>query len=181
MAGTPRTIVEIGAGDGVFMLSVSRRLVARWRDVSITLLDRQDIVREETRQRFAALGWRAQPSVTDVFEFLEEAHELDVIIANLFLHHFRESDLARLFRHAAGLAPLFIACEPRRSFAALQASQFVWAIGCNRVTRHDAAASARAGFRGKELSHLWPKDGWELYERPAGLFSHCFVARHAKL
>ena len=39
----PRTIIEIGAGDGTFMLSVARRLASRWPDVEVTLLDRQDL------------------------------------------------------------------------------------------------------------------------------------------
>jgi hypothetical protein len=46
------------------------------------------------------------------------------------------------------------------------------------VTRHDAEASVRAGFCGRELSELWPKsDAWVLTERAAWPFSHLFVAR----
>jgi hypothetical protein len=51
------------------------------------------------------------------------------------------------------------------------------AIGCNDVTRHDAVASVRAGFRDGQLSALWPAGPWKLTERGAGLFSHLFVAR----
>jgi hypothetical protein len=57
-------------------------------------------------------------------------------------------------------------------------SRLLWAIGCNHVTLHDAAASVRAGFRGQELLALWPhSSGWDLQEHAAGLFSHSFVAR----
>jgi hypothetical protein len=50
-------------------------------------------------------------------------------------------------------------------------------IGCNAVTCHDAPVSVRAGFKGRELSTLWPRDGeWEITERRAGLFSYLFVA-----
>jgi hypothetical protein len=46
---------------------------------------------------------------------------------------------------------------------------------------HEAVVSARAGFRGKELSALWPAaDQWELDEQGAGLFSHRFIARRAQ-
>jgi hypothetical protein len=179
----PRTIIEIGAGDGAFMLSVARLVATRWQRVEVTLLDRQEAVRKDVGTKFAALGWQLRVVTSDVFDFLERARPpFDAIIANLFLHHFEEERLVRLFRHAAGLAPLFIACEPRRAFPAIQASRLLWAIGCNDVTRHDAPASARAGFRDRELSALWPKrEGWTLRERPAGLFSHSFVARHADL
>ena len=51
-------------------------------------------------------------------------------------------------------------------------------IGCNDVTRHAAKISVRAGFTENELSALWPSDsGWRLTERPAGQFTHCFVAQ----
>jgi len=179
----PRSLIEIGAGDGAFMLSVARQLAGRWPDVRITLLDRLDLVSEEMRERFTELGWQVRTVARDLFDFLEkDAPSFDVMVANLFLHHFPERELVRLFNHAAGLTRLFVACEPRRSFPVIQASRLVGAIGCNRVSRHDAFVSARAGFRGEELSALWPKGhGWQLGERPAGLFSHCFVARHAEL
>jgi len=70
-----------------------------------------------------------------------------------------------------------VALEPRRHFAARLGCELLWMIGCNRVTRHDARLSVRAGFRGQELSSLWPNiDGWSAHEQPAGLFSHLFVA-----
>jgi len=179
----PRSVIEIGAGDGAFMLSLARQLAGRWPDVTVTLLDRLDLVGGETRERFAGLGWQVRTIARDVFEFFDEqGASFDIVVANLFLHHFPERELVRLFSHAARLTRLFVGCEPRRSFPVITASRLVGAIGCNRVSRHDAFVSARAGFRGEELSALWPKgQGWQLAERPAGLFSHCFVARHDEL
>jgi hypothetical protein len=102
----------------------------------------------------------------------------DAVIANLFLHHFEDARLAELLRGIARIARVFIAVEPRRSRWALACSRQLWAIGCNRVTRHDAPVSVRAGFAGNELSRLWPTDGrWSLEERAAGCFSHLFIAR----
>ena len=40
----PRRILEIGAGDGKFMLAVARRLAKNWPAVELTLLDRIDLV-----------------------------------------------------------------------------------------------------------------------------------------
>jgi hypothetical protein len=41
--------------------------------------------------------------------------------------------------------------------------------------------SVHAGFRGSELSALWPRHpkGWRLREYPAGLFSHCLRAERS--
>jgi SAM-dependent methyltransferase len=177
----PREIVELGSGDGTFLLRVARRLAPMgWRELSVTMVDRQDIVAEKTRQAFRALGWEVEVAEADVFDFLAAAEQesADLIVANLFLHHFDDARLADLLRMAADVAPCFVACEPRRSALALAGSRLLWAIGCNDVTRHDAVVSVKAGFRGQELSALWPKNRlWQLSEGPAGLFSHAFVAR----
>jgi hypothetical protein len=178
----PRTLLDLGAGDGTFMLRIARRLASRWPGVTAILLDRQDIVSRETRDAFAALNWNVETMTADVLDFLGHAKSsgVDVITSNLFLHHFTHEQLAGLLAQAAQTGWLFVACEPRRAKLAVRASRLLWSIGCNDVTVHDAVTSARAGFDGKELSALWPsRDGWDLHEQPAGLFSHCFVARRA--
>lgn len=173
---TPKRIIELGGGDGTLMLGVARKL--RWPDVELILVDRQDIVATQTRAGFAALGWRLRVLRGDVFGFLGDGGApADIVVANLFLHHFGDADLARLLRGAAALAPLFVACEPRRSAFSLLASRMLFAVGCNDVSRHDAVASVRASFDGTELSRLWPnEEGWRLHERSAWPFTHCFVA-----
>jgi hypothetical protein len=178
----PKRIIELGSGDGTFMLGVARALAPRWPDVTLVLLDRQDIVSEASREKFHALGWRIESATADVFAFLD-AHQTgaaDIISANLFLHHFSNDQLSRLFNSAARLAPLFVACEPERSGLALTASHMLFAIGCNDVTRHDAVVSVRAGFAGRELSQLWPTYArWNLHEHAAFPFTHCFAANSA--
>jgi len=175
----PRTIVDLGCGDGRFMLRVARRVAPHWRNVTVVLVDQQDIVSRATREAFGAIGWRPEPHAGDVFEFLKaRSSPVDVITANLFLHHFDGDGLGRLLAAAARLAPLVVACEPRRAKFVVRASRLLWIIGCNDVSIHDAVVSARAGFAGKELSARWPRqDPWELDERPAGLFTHRFIAR----
>jgi hypothetical protein len=179
----PRTILELGAGDGTFMLHLARRLASRWQGVRVILLDRQAIVSDETREGFRRLGWQIETITADVFEFLDRREELsvDILTANLLLHHFTSEQVERLFAQAAVLAPLFVGCEPRRAMPGLICSRLLWVIRCNAVTRHDAAVSVRAGFAATELSQLWPKGGqWQLHEHAAGLFTHCFVAHHVE-
>ena len=52
----PKRIVELGAGDGTFMLGVARRLAARWPGVALVLVDRQAIVSDATRRALRGLG-----------------------------------------------------------------------------------------------------------------------------
>jgi hypothetical protein len=179
----PRHLLEIGAGDGTFLLAAARRLARRWPGVQVTLLDRQALVRPETVAGFEGLGWTARLVTDDVFRWLEQSEGMyDTVVANLFLHHFSEPQLGGLLRGLAKRSRSFIAIEPRRAALPLGMSRLLWLIGCNRVTRHDAVASVRAGFAGNELSGSWPTDGsWRVSERRAGLFSHMFSAEAGRV
>jgi len=175
----PLRMVELGAGDGTLLLRVARQFAASGVCAEVTLIDNQDLVSAATRAAFAALGWRVECVAADVFRWLDQAAPaVDVMLANLFLHHFTNSQLERLLRLVAVRTNLFIACEPRRSPLALAASRMLGFIGCNGITRHDARVSVRAGFAGRDLSARWPAGGaWELSEHPAGCLSHCFIAQ----
>ncbi len=176
----PKRLLDLGAGDGDFLLRVARRLSASWPGVSASLLDRLSLAAPSTLQEFEKLGWRAEKTIADVFVWARQssAKPAEAVVANLFLHHFSEAQLAELFRAVGQAARLFVAVEPRRAAWPLGCSRLLWAVGCNAITQHDAAASVRAGFAGRELSALWPgDDGWILTEKPAGLFSHVFIAR----
>ena len=163
-----RRIAEIGAGDGHF---AARLAAALGGDPRMTLVDQQEM---------CGVPITATCVRADVFDWLEHAGDYDVIVANLFLHHFDRDRLAAMLRLVAGHTRLFVACEPRRSGMALAGSRLLGLIGCNDVTRHDAVASVRAGFGDGELSALWPKENaWTLAEGARAPFSHCFVARRA--
>jgi len=177
----PATIAEIGAGDGAFALRVARSLPVRGA-AAFTLLDRQAIVSSATRTGFERAGWSVHPVQADVLDWLADplTTRFDAIVANLFLHHFESAPLAAMLARVAERTGVFVACEPRRSRAALAGSHLLGLIGCNDVTRHDAVASVVAGFHGRELSAFWPAClAWTLEEAPRGLFSHLFVARRA--
>jgi hypothetical protein len=140
------------------------------------IADRQPIVSVETRASFVRLGWRCENLTGDVFATLPLIKP-DIVTANLFLHHLDGPALAQLLALAAARAKGLAACEPRRSFLALMGAQLVGVLGANDVTRHDAVASVRAGFRGHEISNLWPRRaGWSLHEQGIPPFTHGFTA-----
>ena len=179
---SPRLIVELGAGDGTFLLRVVQQPTLRWPGGTIIFVDRQSLVSRRTREAFNAMGWEVETAETDAVAWLQQAAHgtVDLMLANLFLHHFHTPQLTALLASAATHANLFVACEPRRSYAAIAGSFLLGAIGCNDVSRHDAVVSVRAGFTGQELSTLWPAASrHRLEEYAAGLFSHCFVAQRA--
>jgi len=180
--GAPKAwrLLDLGAGDGQFMWQVAKRLPQEWKGTTLALLDKQCGISPLASHGLESLGWQVRSLCADANAWLQNApiNYWSAMCANLFLHHFTEEDLRRLLRLVSEHTGIFIAVEPRRSPMALAASRMVGLIGCNRVTRHDAVVSVRAGFIGNDLSQLWPKNGgWLLEERPAGLFSHLFVAR----
>jgi hypothetical protein len=185
-------VLEIGAGDGSLMLGVAQALVPCWSGVEFTLLDRQALIDPTTIARYGDLGWTVIEEVGDVLDWAAGSTDQpgatasepwDLIVANLFLHHFEGAQLALILGGIAHKSQRFFACEPRRDWLALAGSHMIGAIGANHVTREDSVLSVHAGFNGDELSVLWPHHGrpWQVQEYSAGLFSHCFRAERAGL
>lgn len=177
----PLRVLELGAGDGTLLLGVAAGLAGSWPPVALTLLDRQRLVERATLDGYATLRWTAGVEVADVLDWAaahDDGSRWDLIVANLFIHHFDGRALAVLLGAIAARTDRFFACEPRRARLALCASHLVGALGANAVTREDAVLSVHAGFRDAELTSLWPgaRDEWRLEEYPAALFSHCLRA-----
>ena len=184
----PMQVLELGAGDGTLLLGVARALAPDWPKVRLTLLDRQALVSAATLAAYARVGWTVRVVTRDVLDWAapqaatdvtEPAERWDLISTALFLHHFQGAELDTVLGAVASRADRFFACEPRRAWLALAGSHLVGALGANAVTRQDAVLSVQAGFRGQELSTLWPSPAaaWLSEEHAAGLFSHCFSAQ----
>lgn len=181
----PLRVLEIGAGDGTLMLGVAQALESAWPKVALTLLDRQALVTPATVAKYQAVGWTVTTEVADVLDWAARDTDTsadapprwDLVVANLFLHHFEGPQLQGLLQAIALKSDRLLACEPRREWLALAGSHLTRMLGANAVTREDAVLSVHAGFNGQELSALWPALGerWRIQEQAAGLFSHCFV------
>ena len=110
-AGREVRVIEIGAGDGELFLRVAQQLASKSRSADVTFVDLQDLLRDETKAAFAALGWRVRSVKSDVLQWLSDSagENGNVIIANLFLHHFSDAQLANLFSLAARQSRALIA------------------------------------------------------------------------
>ncbi len=133
------------------LLRLAGTLNPRWTEVELTLLDRHDLVTENTRRAYLGLDWSVTVICADALAWAQApaAERYDLCVATLFLHHF---DSARLMALLAAAA-----------------------------TRKDAVTSVAAGFRGQELSAVWdlaPAD-WIVDEFLALPFTHCFSAVRA--
>jgi hypothetical protein len=187
----PLRLLELGAGDGSLMLRIAQHVARAWPPVQLTMLDRQAVVDTVTCAALCRLGWTTQVMIADALKWAAPTSppaqqavqsppqpRWDMIVTNLFLHHFDDLQLPKLLAGIAARCDAFIACEPRRSRLPLLGSHLIGALGVNGVTRHDAVLSVRAGFRDSEISAAWPADRrtWQLQERAAGPFSQLFSA-----
>ena len=175
----PRTIIELGAGDGTLLLRLAASF-SRWTDVSLTLLDRHDLLAAETLNGYRKLGWTVSVAKEDVLRWSRGpiGQRYDLCIVNLFLHHFNGDALRSLLQGSAARSERFIACEPRRDRLGRLGSRCVGLLGANSVTREDAVKSVDAGFTGVELTELWAAapGAWTTNEFRAFPFTHCFSA-----
>ncbi len=181
-AARPLRLLELGAGDGRAVLRLARRMARRRPDTQLTLLDMAPSVSDRTRAELASLGWRVDVVTADARSWLSGTdRHFDLALANLFLHHFRDAELLRLLRSLSRRADLVLATEPLRSALSLAGSRMVRLIGANNVTRHDAPASVRAGFRGTELGTLWTQGCGSVVEEATRFpFTHAFVGRSSR-
>jgi hypothetical protein len=178
----PRRIVDLGAGDGAFLLDWVRRMPSLAPGIQLLLVDRREAADASLVAALSARGFSPRRVQADGLEWLQRqpAEAGTWVLANLFLHPFTAESLRALFKALAEKAELFCACEPRWDWWSLFASRMLGLIGANAVTRHDAVVSVRAGFQVGELSALWPADSsWRLREHRAGIFSHLFLAQRA--
>lgn len=171
-------LADIGCGDGSLLLQVLRRLSSTGCKGQVTAVDQQHILGRDCVDGGAKLRWTIATEASDVFEWAtRNLSYYDAVLANLFLHHFADEQIRTLFALLSEKTDIFLAIDPRRARLPLLMSQLVWSIGCNRVTCHDAVLSVRAGFRGLELSRMWPRTGqWALREFSGGFASHVFLA-----
>jgi len=88
--------------------------------------------------------------------------ETEIVVANLFLHHFTTDSLVDIGRKLPASCRLLIACEPaRRALHQWQGRALSTLLQLSAVTRHDMLVSIRAGFWGKELPAALGLAGWK--------------------
>jgi 2-polyprenyl-3-methyl-5-hydroxy-6-metoxy-1,4-benzoquinol methylase len=140
-------IVEPGAGDG----SLACKLAALNGVTGVTCID---LAPRPQSLRMANLEWIRGNALE-----LDWPHA-DLVIANLFLHHFETDALRLLLQKCRCAAPLLLACEPARRKHSLALFAVLRLSGINRVTWHDGRVSIRAGFLPGEIAGIFGSD-WE--------------------
>ncbi len=118
----------------------------------------------------------------DVFDF-DGWSDYDVVVGNLFFHHFESAQLAALGERLRRHSRLIVAADLRRGqMQCALFSIYARAIRANRVSLHDGTLSIRAGFRGNELGtglQLHPHV-WKTQLEPGSLFAYRWMAERRR-
>ena len=148
----PSSVLELGAGDGTLLAAALAGGAARadsWQAMDLAP---------------APPGWptKAAWHQGDLFR-LESLPAAQVVVANLFLHHFETRQLAWIGARLPASCRLLLASEPaRHPVHRIQGRVLAWLADLGPVTRHDMDVSIRAGFRGTELPDWMGLQGWQV-------------------
>lgn len=132
-------VVELGSGDGELCNRIKKSLP----DCEVAALDivpRPDSVNDDVE-------WISK----NVLDFNDYGSEC-IVVANLFIHHLQDDELALLGDMLNGVRGILFA-EPYRGKVALSMSKVMMPF-VNHVTKHDMPVSIRAGFYKEEISEL---------------------------
>jgi hypothetical protein len=174
----PASLVDLGCGDGHLLTTLLQKAFPNGGHGSrLFFLDRQPSIPDSALEILRRKNWLPTVIPSDLHEWIRSAPPTELILTNLFLHHFHDSELRDLFKKISTLTATFIAAEPHRGFAGTVGSRLLKFLGCHSVTQHDARVSVQAGFRDHELSGLWSgRSDWSLTEQRMGPFTHFFSA-----
>ena len=160
----PLRILDLATGGGDIPRAVVRQARRLRCPVSITAVDRQAAtirVAEEFSPGFPEIRYLRG----DILDFVPES-PFDVVMCNLALHHFEESDVIRILRQCGRWATeAVLITDLRRSRLAQAAIVAVTQIFYREpMTRHDARVSAARAFSFAELHRLAVAAGWWGFE-----------------
>lgn len=132
------SIIEIGAGTGELGCALAP-ILGRVRYAGLDLWPRPVDWPQDWR------WWQ-----TDLLDF-QHYQDVTVVVGNLILHHFTDTELAGLGRLIQRNARAIVFSEPARRSLHLWQLRLLAPFGLSAVCRHDGRVSIQAGFRADEL------------------------------
>lgn len=134
-------VVELGAGDGALALRTGKVLAnaAGSQYLALDLAPPPQDCKSGRAFEWIQGDWRAACARCAP----------DIVIANLFFHHFDDAELRAGAASFITSARVIIVREPARHRAWMR--HFLLPLGLHPITRHDMAVSIRAGFLRNEL------------------------------
>ena len=154
-------ILDVGAGDSRLAAHLQAELARRNRNVEFVALDRRlSHLRNSNRS-----SGKLSRVVADVLHLPFPKESFDVVISNLFLHHFSEGETVELLRRFGGIASQAVLVNDlERHPLPYFFIRLGWPFARSRITRHDGAASVRQAFTKDELATLARRAGFTEFD-----------------
>lgn len=158
--GSPR-ILEIGAGDSRLAGRIRQKLLKLGIRTEYFVLDR----RLSHLAKGGAEGGGMLPVVADGFALPFAEGTFDVVMCNLFFHHFSGEKAREFLRNLAGVAKrAVIVNDLERHILPYLFIKIARPFARSRLTRHDAPASVRQAYTRRELAELTVGAGFRDFE-----------------
>lgn len=169
-ARQPLSILDLASGGGDIPRAVVRRARAMNCPVAVTAVDRQAAT-IRIAKKFSGTYPEIKYHQADILDFVPE-NPVDVVMCNLALHHFTESDAIRILRNIREMAPqaALVTDLCRSRLASMSIVAVTQLFYREPMTRHDARVSAGRAFSFAELDRLVVAAGWRGFEHRRCLF-----------
>jgi ubiquinone/menaquinone biosynthesis C-methylase UbiE len=157
----PVRILDVGAGDSRLAARLRRELHRRNFNAEFVVLDRRASHLGNGRPESQGL----MPVVADVFNLPFAEETFDVVMCNLFFHHFSDDAARDLLRRLAAVArKAVIVNDLERHALAHFFIRVGYPFARSRITRHDGPASVRQAYTQGELRNLAQEAGFRDFE-----------------
>ena len=154
-------ILEVGSGDSRLAAHLQFELARRNRSVEFVALDRR---LSHLRNGNHSPG-KLSRVAADVFDCPFAENSFEVVICNLFLHHFSGDEAVELLRRFAGIASEAVLINDLvRHRLPYVFIRIAWPFARSRITRHDGAASVRQAYTKDELAALACRAGFTKFD-----------------
>jgi ubiquinone/menaquinone biosynthesis C-methylase UbiE len=154
-------ILDVGSGDSRLTRYLQGELARRNRTAKFVALDKR---LGHLRNGHRSTG-KLSRVVGDVKDLPFPEKSFDVVICNLFLHHFSGDDAVKLLCRLAGIASEAVLINDLERHPLPYAFiRVAWPFARSRITRHDGAASVRQAYTKDELATLARRAGFTQFE-----------------
>lgn len=157
----PVRILDVGSGDARLVTQLQRELARRKLSAEFVALDR--------RLNHLKNGNHFSPGLSrvvgDALDFPFRQESFDVVMCNLFLHHFSGEEARELIQCLAEVASQAVLINDlERHPLPYFFIRFALPFARSRVTRHDGPASVRQAYTREELGALVRQAGFSNFE-----------------
>ncbi len=157
----PVRILDVGSGDSRMAAHLQAELVRRKRSAEFVALDRR---LSHLRNGNYSSGSLLR-IVADVSDLPFPKESFDLVMCNLFLHHFSEGEAVELLCRLAEIASEAVLINDlERNPLPYIFIQVAWPFARSHITRHDGAASVRQAYTKEELETLAGRAGFSSFE-----------------